>query len=437
MKDLEVDDDEWQLAAWFFQDQDKQVPLATLDYHQDLFAVTGTFRAQELDEESYVAFPRQHFYDMFGPFPETFDKNTDMDQLVACPYEYDATNMEFTNKITGGHPFIFHFAGNDWLCACKVFAETGFQNVPNKFRENCEKRHSFWYNRVEDGILYIAASADDSEVLQLHRDTVNIEEDIFVQEERRLERLAEIEDRDLQSVQPYRRPVRRFFRQFFRRGGDDRELVEEEMHRDLQSVQPYRRPVRRFFRQFFRRGGDDRELLKEMHRELKRIKPYKRRSDDRDMIEEEMDRDLQSVQPYRRPVRRFFRRFFQRGGDDRELVEEEFNRELKRIKPYKRRSDDRDMLEEDMDRDLQSVQPYRRPVRRFFRRFFQRGGDDRELVEEEFNRELKRIKPYKRRSDDREMLEEEMDRDLQSVQPYRRPVRRFFRRFFRRGDDRN
>ena len=46
-------------------------------------------------------------------------------------------------------------------------------------------------------------------------------------------------NRDLQSVQPYRRPIRRFFRRFFRRGGDGRALVEEEMDRDLKRIQPY------------------------------------------------------------------------------------------------------------------------------------------------------------------------------------------------------
>jgi hypothetical protein len=44
MIDLEVDD-ERQLLAWFFQDQEKDFPLATLDSHQDLF------RTQELDED--------------------------------------------------------------------------------------------------------------------------------------------------------------------------------------------------------------------------------------------------------------------------------------------------------------------------------------------------------------------------------------------------
>ena len=175
---------------------------------------------------------------MFGTFPETFNKNTDMDQLVVCPYEYDSTNMEFTNKITGGHPFIFHFAGNDWLCACKVFAEVGFENVPAKFSENCEQRQSFWYKRVVDGVLYISESSDENEILQLHRDTADIEEDVSVLKRRRLERLTEIEDRDLQSVPPYRRPMRRFLRRFFR-GTGDRALIDEEPDRELKRVKPY------------------------------------------------------------------------------------------------------------------------------------------------------------------------------------------------------
>ena len=218
-----------------------------------------------------------------------------------------------------------------------TFAEVDFQNVPKKFRENCEQHHSFWYNRVKEGILYIAGSSDDSEMLQLHRGTIDIKGDVVIREKRRLERLAEIEDRDVQSVQPYRRPLRHFFR-----GSDDRELVEDEMDRDLKNVQPYCRSIRRFFRRYFRRGGDDRELVAENEM-------------DRNLI---VDRDLQSVQPYRRPIHRFFRQFFRRGGDDHELaaedevdreliVDEEMDRELKWMKPCKKknkwkRGDDRD-----------------------------------------------------------------------------------------------
>ena len=167
MIDLEVDDDEWQLAAWFFQDQEKTVPLSALDYHQDLFAVTGTFRAQETEDDGYAVFPRDHFYRMFGEFPETFDKDNDMDELVVCPYEYDSVNMEYTNTITGGHPLVFHFAGNDWLCACTIFATEEFENVTPKFRQNCEERYSNWFDRVEDGILDVAESEDDGEILYL------------------------------------------------------------------------------------------------------------------------------------------------------------------------------------------------------------------------------------------------------------------------------
>jgi hypothetical protein len=202
MRDLEVDDDEWQLSAWFLYDQNKPVPLATLDYHQNLFAVTGIFRIQEVNDDEFVVFSRDQFYNMFGPFPDTFHKESDMDQLVLCPYQYDVTNMEFTNTITGGHPLLFHFAGNDWLCACTVFAAAGFHTIPNKFRHNCEQRYSIWHDRIEDGIVLIAQSPEDTTMLYLYHD---IEEDSASHTERRLEHKN---SRMLQSYeQPYPYPI--------------------------------------------------------------------------------------------------------------------------------------------------------------------------------------------------------------------------------------
>jgi rubredoxin len=194
MIDIEVDDDEWQLAAWFFKDQNKAIPLATLDYQQNLFAVTGTFRVQETDDDSYVVFSRQHFYEMFGRFPNTINKGTAMDQLVVCPYEYDASNMEFSNTISGGKPLLFHFAGNGWLCACTVFAHQDFQNVPKKFRDNCEQRYSIWFEPVQEGIRRVAHSENKN--LELHITMEHID----ASDERQLH---SNESRDL-AIKPYK-----------------------------------------------------------------------------------------------------------------------------------------------------------------------------------------------------------------------------------------
>jgi hypothetical protein len=199
MGDMEVDDDEWQLAVWYFKDQDKAKPTASLDFHQDLFAVTGTFRAQERDE-GYKIFARDHFYHMFGEFPDSVEKDTELDQLVVCPFEHDASNLEWTSTLTGGHPLVFHFAGNDWLCACSVFAAEGYKNVPNKFRDNCENHYSSWYQRVQEGIQYVAHTEDTMETIFLLKGDTNA---AAVTQQRRL---GSPSDRKLDSPYPKRRP---------------------------------------------------------------------------------------------------------------------------------------------------------------------------------------------------------------------------------------
>lgn len=203
MNELEVDDDEWQLSAWFLQDQKKAVPTAALDYDQNIFGVTGTFRAQETEDNSFIVFNKEHFYKMFGAFPDYLNNVTDIDQIVICPYEYDAINMQYTNTLSGGQPLIFHFAGNEWICACKVFSETGYQNIPKKFRENCEQRYEYWGKRVDEGIVYIAHSSDNTAILRLHGNVDDIATDIFAQEERRLNSKDNEEDRRLQLLSPY------------------------------------------------------------------------------------------------------------------------------------------------------------------------------------------------------------------------------------------
>jgi hypothetical protein len=156
LEDLEVDDDEWQISAWFLRDQAKEHPLATLDFQQNLFAVTGTFRAQQRNE-GFVVFPRNHFMAMFGPMPSSLNS---FDELMVCPYTYNSDNKEWINSITGGNPLVFHFAGNDWLCACSIFAADGFQGITGKFRENCHTEYAKWSDRVQNGVQWVAHAED-------------------------------------------------------------------------------------------------------------------------------------------------------------------------------------------------------------------------------------------------------------------------------------
>jgi len=183
MRDLEMDDDEWQLAAWFFEDQAKTHPLSTLDYQQDLFAVTGHFRAQQR-EHGFLLFSQDHFHRMYGEFP---DKPMDLDQFAVCPYEYKPLSKKWINRYTGSSPLIFHFAGNEWICACEVMRAEGYKNIPPKFRDNCEKHYDHWHNRVHQGMQDIAHAddpleqaflVDDANESFLHGHELDLEETI-------------------------------------------------------------------------------------------------------------------------------------------------------------------------------------------------------------------------------------------------------------------
>jgi len=158
MGDMDVDDDEWQLAAWYFEDQKKERPLAILDYHQELFGTSGTFRAQHRDH-GFLIFSRNNFESMFGDMPE---EPFEFEELKACPYEYDPKSQSWTSRLTGASPLVLHLAGNDWLCGCQIFQAEGYENITPKFRENCEKADS-WLNRVEEGIQSIALTEDPLE----------------------------------------------------------------------------------------------------------------------------------------------------------------------------------------------------------------------------------------------------------------------------------
>jgi hypothetical protein len=159
MADLEVDDDEWQISAWFLEDQKKETPIAKLDFDQQLFATTGTFRAAER-EEGFEVFSKHHFYEMFGDFPSNFGPE-DLDRLTVCPYDYNDDAKEWTNQITGGNPLIFHFAGNEWLCACTIFAREGFQTATQKFQMKCLESFELWKDLVEDSIQEVTYAVSD------------------------------------------------------------------------------------------------------------------------------------------------------------------------------------------------------------------------------------------------------------------------------------
>jgi len=173
MHDLDVDDDEWQIATWLFEDYSKTHPLATLDYHQDLFAVTGTFRAQHRDE-GFLIFSRDDFERMYGPFPE--EKPTvDMKDLTVCPYKFLPESKTWINTLTGKSPLVFHFAGNDWLCACEIFRTLGYTNVPPKFKDNCEKNYDLWEGVVKQGIQDVAKMNDPFDQIFLKEGKTKIE----------------------------------------------------------------------------------------------------------------------------------------------------------------------------------------------------------------------------------------------------------------------
>lgn len=180
MGDMEVDDDEWQLAAWFFEDQKKERPLSTLDHHQELFSTTGTQRVQERDN-GLTLFSRDHFARMFGDMPEeTFE----IEEIPLCPYEYHLDSKLWINKFTGSSPLVFHFAGRDWLCACQVMHVEGYENIPPEFKSKCANEYfDPWLARVTEGIQYVADAEDpldglfllddsDASTLKVHNGTI-------------------------------------------------------------------------------------------------------------------------------------------------------------------------------------------------------------------------------------------------------------------------
>lgn len=167
MNDLPIDDDEWQIGGWFLRDQEKQNPLSKIDHHNDMFAITSVFRAREQDGD-FVVFSRNHFRDMFGLFPQSLAQ--DLQELASiCPFEYNKDSKKWTSTITGGNPLVFHFAGQEFLCACKILEAEGFP-VDHVMGRKCQDG---LYNRIEGAMKYIAHGTNDHEQIVLHTSVHN------------------------------------------------------------------------------------------------------------------------------------------------------------------------------------------------------------------------------------------------------------------------
>jgi hypothetical protein len=64
--------------------------------------------------------------------------------------------MIWTNTITNSHPLIFHFAGNDWLCACQILATGQYPDMTTKFANSCQQEFPRWQARVNHGIEQVS-----------------------------------------------------------------------------------------------------------------------------------------------------------------------------------------------------------------------------------------------------------------------------------------
>jgi hypothetical protein len=130
MLDVDADDDEWQLSIWFIQEQCKARPRAVLDMHLRLFSTTCTFRAYHHGQQ-YTTFSQDYFFNTVGMLPSTFNQSS-LEEMRLCPFSFDSVSQTWTHTMTNSHPLVFHFGGNEWLCACEMM-ETDHFDQPSKF----------------------------------------------------------------------------------------------------------------------------------------------------------------------------------------------------------------------------------------------------------------------------------------------------------------
>jgi hypothetical protein len=164
MSDFMVDDDEWQLAVWYMKEHEtnKANPRAIMDVNHRLFSTTGTFRASHRDG-GFLLFSHNDFTTMFGQLPTTSTENQ-LGHLHQCPYEFDDIKKQWKNTLTQTYPLIFHFAGNDWLCACQIFERQGYSDIYSKFESHCHEDYPHWQPVVNDAVRRLSNTPEHADM---------------------------------------------------------------------------------------------------------------------------------------------------------------------------------------------------------------------------------------------------------------------------------
>jgi hypothetical protein len=163
MFDVDVDDDEWQLSIWFIKEQRKASPRAVLDVHQHLFTNTGTLRAYHHGKQ-YTTFSQKQFFDMLGTLPGTFNKSS-LEEIMLCPFAFDSVAQAWTHTIAESQPLVFHFGGNEWLCACEMMELDHFDK-PSKFASYCSRDYPFWRDRVNKCVHKVSTDSNPTKAIQ-------------------------------------------------------------------------------------------------------------------------------------------------------------------------------------------------------------------------------------------------------------------------------
>jgi hypothetical protein len=160
-KDVDINDDEWLMPQWYLKDQQKAQPMAKLDVHHALLATTPTVRARNdknCDGRNYFTiFATDTFARYVGLWPTSFPRS-DLERITMCPYRHDMAAGARTNELTQGQPLVFHFAGNDWICACQVLL-TDHLSGPHKIH-SCPAHYEYWKEKVQRGIVEASRSAN-------------------------------------------------------------------------------------------------------------------------------------------------------------------------------------------------------------------------------------------------------------------------------------